>query len=107
MNVVIIENQTPEDRLTEIKNELKHEVKVEIAEDKINPLSPKIDFYVDLLICATSWASNHNFMLLSKIFQDIIYDNISPCPFKRTLGLRGYMFFSRTHYTAIVILITV
>ena len=36
MNVVIIENQTPEDRLTEIKNELKHEVKDEIAEDKIN-----------------------------------------------------------------------
>ena len=23
----------------------------------------------------------------------IIYDNISPCPFKRTLGLRGYVFF--------------
>ena len=28
----------------------------------INPLSPKIDFYVDLLICETSWASNHKFM---------------------------------------------
>ena len=35
-----------------------------------NPLSPKIDFYVDLFICATSWASNHKFMLLSKIFQE-------------------------------------
>ena len=39
----------------------------------INPLSPKIDFYVDLLICATSWASNHKFMFLSKIFQDTYY----------------------------------
>ena len=39
----------------------------------INPLSPKIDFYVDLLICATSWASNHKFMLLSKIFQETYY----------------------------------
>ena len=38
-----------------------------------NPLSPKIDFYVDLLICATSWASNHKFMLLSKIFQETYY----------------------------------
>ena len=38
-----------------------------------NPLSPKIDFYVDLLICATSWASNHKFMLLSKIFQEPYY----------------------------------
>ena len=37
----------------------------------LNPLSPKTDFYVDLLICATSWGSNHTFMLLSKIF--IIY----------------------------------
>ena len=36
MNVVIIENQTPEDRLTEIWNVLKHEVKDEIVEDKIN-----------------------------------------------------------------------
>ena len=40
---------------------------------KFNPLSPKIDFYVDLLICATSWASNHKFMLLSKIFQETYY----------------------------------
>ena len=39
----------------------------------VNPLSPKIDFYVDLLICATSWASNHKFMLLSKIFQETYY----------------------------------
>ena len=39
----------------------------------LNPLSPKIDFYVDLLICATSWASNHKFMLLSKIFQETYY----------------------------------
>ena len=39
-------------------------------ERDFNPLSPKIDFYVDLLICATSWASNHNVMLLSKIFQE-------------------------------------
>ena len=39
----------------------------------INPSSPKIDFYVDLLICATSWASNHKFMLLSKIFQENYY----------------------------------
>ena len=39
-------------------------------EDQINPLSPKIDFYVDISICATSWASNHTFMLLSKIFQE-------------------------------------
>ena len=38
-----------------------------------NPLSPKIDFYVDLLICETSWASNHKFMLLSKIFQETYY----------------------------------
>ena len=38
-----------------------------------NPLSPKIDFYVDILICATSWASNHKFMLLSKIFQETYY----------------------------------
>ena len=38
-----------------------------------NPLSPKIDFYVDLLICATSLASNHKFMLLSKIFQETYY----------------------------------
>ena len=38
-----------------------------------NPLSPKIDFYVDLLICATSWESNHKFMLLSKIFQATYY----------------------------------
>ena len=38
-----------------------------------NPLSPKIDFYVDLLLCATSWASNHKFMLLSKIFQETYY----------------------------------
>ena len=38
-----------------------------------NPLSPKIDFYVVLLICATSWASNHKFMLLSKIFQETYY----------------------------------
>ena len=37
---------------------------------RFNPLSPKIDFYVDLLICATSWANNHKFMLLSKIFQE-------------------------------------
>ena len=42
-------------------------------ETSINPLSPKIDFYVDLLICATSWASNHKFMLLSKIFQETYY----------------------------------
>ena len=41
--------------------------------DIVNPLSPKIDFYVDLLICATSWASNHKFMLLSKIFQETYY----------------------------------
>ena len=40
---------------------------------KINPLSPKIDFYVDLLIFATSWASNHKLMLLSKIFQETYY----------------------------------
>ena len=40
---------------------------------QINPLSPKIDFYVDLLICATSWATNHKFMLLSKIFQETYY----------------------------------
>ena len=33
----------------------------------------KIDFYVDLLICATSGASNHKFMLLSKIFQETYY----------------------------------
>ena len=39
----------------------------------LNPLSPKIDFYVDLLICATSWASNHKFMLLLKIFQETYY----------------------------------
>ena len=39
----------------------------------LNPLSPKIDFYVDLFICATSWASNHKFMLLSKIFQETYY----------------------------------
>ena len=38
-----------------------------------SPLSPKIDFYVDLFICATSWASNHKFMLLSKIFQETYY----------------------------------
>ena len=62
--------------------------------ERFEQLSPKIDIYVDLLICATSWASNHKFMLLSKIFKKlIIYDNISPCPFKRTLGLRGYVFF--------------
>ena len=30
----------------------------------LSPLSPKTDYYVDLLICATSWASNHKFMLL-------------------------------------------
>ena len=39
----------------------------------VNPFSPKIDFYVDLLICETSWASNDKFMLLSKIFQEIYY----------------------------------
>ena len=39
----------------------------------LNKLSPKVDFYVDLLICATSWASNHKFMLLSKIFQETYY----------------------------------
>ena len=26
---------------------------------QVNTLSPKIDFYVDLLTCATSWASNY------------------------------------------------
>ena len=39
----------------------------------VNPLSPRIDFYVDLLICASSWASNHKFILLSKIFQETYY----------------------------------
>ena len=39
----------------------------------VNPLSPKIDFYVDLLIFATSWASNHKFMLLSKILKETYY----------------------------------
>ena len=39
----------------------------------LNPLYPKIDFYVDLLICATSWASNHKFMLPSKIFREVYY----------------------------------
>ena len=42
---------------------LKHHGK--ILKQTLNPLSPKIDFYVDLLICATSWVSNHKFMLLS------------------------------------------
>ena len=41
--------------------------------NNINPLSPKIDFYVDLLIYATSWPSNHKFMLLSKIFKETYY----------------------------------
>ena len=41
--------------------------------NELNPLSPKIDFYVDLLICATFWASKHKFMLLSKIFQEMYY----------------------------------
>ena len=53
------------------------QTKAEKEEDyrrlELNPLSPKIDFYVDLLICATSWASNHRFMLLSKIFQETYY----------------------------------
>ena len=44
-----------------------------LGSKSFNPLSPKIDFYVDLLICATSWASNHKFMLLSKIFQETYY----------------------------------
>ena len=35
-----------------------------VDDQLFNPLSPKIDFYVDLLICATSWASNHKFILL-------------------------------------------
>ena len=30
------------------------------------PLSPKTDFHVDCLIFATSWASNHKLILLSK-----------------------------------------
>ena len=59
--------------------------------------------YVQLLGQVTT-----NSCYFQKYFKKlIIYDNISPCPFKRTLGLRGYVFFSRTHYTAIVILITV
>ena len=45
----------------------------ELNKTFLNPLSPKIDFYDDLLICATSWASNHKFMLLSKIFQETYY----------------------------------
>ena len=36
----------------------------------ISPLSPKIDFYVDL---SYSWADNHSFMLLSKIFKETYY----------------------------------
>ena len=40
---------------------------------KLNPFSPKIDFYVDLSICATSWASYHKFMLFSKIYQETYY----------------------------------
>ena len=36
----------------------------------INPLSPKIDFDVDLLICETYWASNHKFI---QIFQETYY----------------------------------
>ena len=39
----------------------------------LNPISLKIDFYVDLLISATSWASYHKFVLVSKIFQETYY----------------------------------
>ena len=44
-----------------------------VKKTKFNPLSPKIDFYVALLICETSWANNHKFMLLSEIFQETYY----------------------------------
>ena len=79
-----------------------------LAPNNFNPLSPKIDFYVDLLMCVLLGQVTKNSCDFLKYFKKlIIYDNISPCPFKRTLGLRGFVFFSRTHYTAIVILIIV
>ena len=78
---------------------------LEIA-NHVNPLSPKIDFYLDLFICATFWQVITNSCYYQKYFKKfIIYDNISPCPFKRTLGLRGYVFFFKN--TATVISITV
>ena len=48
-------------------------IRVPFVTITLNPLSPKIDFYVDLLICETSWARNHKFMLLSKILQETYY----------------------------------
>ena len=60
-----------------------------------NPLSPKIDFmlifkYVQLLGQVTT-----NSCYFQKYFKKlIIYDNISPCPFKR---LKGYVFFFQEH----------
>ena len=71
----------------------------------LNPLSPKIDFYVDLLICETSWASNHKFMLLSKNFKKlIIYDSISPCPFKRTLSKNTLYSYSHFNHCLVLVL---
>ena len=37
------------------------------------PLSPKIDFYGELLLCAAYWASNHKFMSLTKLCQETYY----------------------------------
>ena len=55
-----------------------------IRNEEFNPLSPQIEFYVDLLICATSWASNHKFMLLSKIFLETYIYTIKPLKFNLT-----------------------
>ena len=38
-----------------------------------NPLSPKIDLYVDLLICETSWACNHKNISRNLLFMTIYH----------------------------------
>ena len=54
----------------------------------INHLSPEIDFYIYLLLCVTSWTSNHKFNHFQKYLRNLLFITLSACPLKRTLRLR-------------------